>query len=86
MRSALAFKTVKFASVPSQCSGDRKGRVGGGNGPAAAGLSSSGSECGDEDLDDDEDEDEENRSDATFTGSELALARDSTLVLQSRRE
>ncbi|XP_037506639.1 teneurin-m isoform X6 [Rhipicephalus sanguineus] len=56
--------------------------------PPAAGLSSSGSESPDEEeeLDDDEeDEEEENRSDATFTGSELALARDTTLVLQSRR-
>ncbi|XP_064481660.1 teneurin-m-like isoform X2 [Ornithodoros turicata] len=46
-----------------------------------AGLSSSGSESQDED----DEEDEENRSDATFTGSELALARDTTLVLQNRR-
>ncbi|KAL3212092.1 hypothetical protein MRX96_008338 [Rhipicephalus microplus] len=55
--------------------------------PPAAGLSSSGSESPDEEeeVDDDEEDEEENRSDATFTGSELALARDSTLVLQSRR-
>ncbi|KAL1432858.1 hypothetical protein MTO96_013053 [Rhipicephalus appendiculatus] len=56
--------------------------------PPAAGLSSSGSESPDEEEevdDDEEDDEEENRSDATFTGSELALARDTTLVLQSRR-